>query len=265
MLRTRRLPAGVLRRTVLRPGLLRPRRLRPELLRRAVRRRLPARRRLVLHGTRRGAGSARPAGRLLHARARGWFLLRSLTGSVAAAMSVGPLAAAEFEQAFARHGRALWLLASAWVGRGEAADLVQEVARLAWERRERFEPGSDERAWLAQFVRHTGANWRRRRRPMPVAPEALQPEARGEPSFARHDADALGLPDELAHGLAGLPEAARASLLLHVVGGHTFAEIAPMLTLPENTVASHVRRARLALREALPAPRRNAAVTPRTP
>lgn len=172
-------------------------------------------------------------------------------------MSVGPLDARQFEQAFAQHGRTLWLLASAWVGRGDAADLVQEVARLAWERRRQFEPGSDVRAWLCQFVRHAGANWRRRRRPVPMAPETLPAEARADRGDDVHDVDALGLPDELARGLASLTETARASLLLHVVGGHTFPEIATMTNLPENTVASHVRRARMVLRESLSAPARS--------
>lgn len=65
------------------------------------------------------------------------------------------------------------------------------------------------------------------------------------------DADRWQLPDELARALQDLPESARASLLLHVVGGLPFAEIATMLDMPENTVTSLARRARLSLRAAL--------------
>lgn len=157
----------------------------------------------------------------------------------------------EFTAAFARDGRSLWVLAAAWVGRGEAADLVQETARIAWERRDRFEPGSDLLAWLAQIARHLGANWRRRRRPAPVSemPERAAPEP-GPPTLG-FDADGLGLSDEIAAGLAGLSEVARACLLLHVVMDLSFAEISTMLNIPENTAASHARRARVALREAL--------------
>ena len=166
----------------------------------------------------------------------------------------GPtLAADQFVQAFAQHGRALWVIASAWVGQAEAPDLVQEAARVAWERRDQFRAGSDLRAWLAQIVRHLGANWRRRKGPELRAPEAIDgfpAEPASVPTWP-FDADRHGLSDELARALRSLSEVARACLLLHVVLDHSFAEIAAMLDLPENTACSHARRAREALRAAL--------------
>ncbi|MFN3243763.1 MAG: RNA polymerase sigma factor [Planctomycetota bacterium] len=158
-----------------------------------------------------------------------------------------------FTQAFARNGRALWVIASAWVGRAEAEDLVQEVARVAWERRAQFCDGDDPGPWFATIARQLGANWRRRRRPEVRDNEAL-PEVVASTIAAADwpfDADRAGLSDELAAALSRLPEVARAALLLHVVLGHGFAEIARMLGTNENTAASHARRARLALREAL--------------
>lgn len=166
-------------------------------------------------------------------------------------MTAAPLGADEFAAAFARRGRALWLLAAAWVGRSDAQDLVQEVARIAWQKRAAFAAGSDLGAWLAQIVRHTGANWRRQRRPL-AGVDWAEPQARAEaPPVLAFDADRWQLPDELARALQALPESARASLLLHVVGELPFAEIATMLDMPENTVTSLARRARLALRAAL--------------
>ena len=168
-------------------------------------------------------------------------------------MSVAILGADEFTAAFARHGRTLWLLAAAWVGRADAQDLVQETARIAWQKRAAFVRGSDLAAWLAQIVRHTGANWRRKRRPA-AGTDFPEPFARVETPAPRPlDIDDCDLPDELANALATLPEVARASLLLHVVGDLSFAEIATMLDVPENTATSHARRARLALRAALTA------------
>lgn len=165
-------------------------------------------------------------------------------------MPAAPLGTDEFVHAFTAHGRTLWLLAAAWVGRGEAQDLVQEAARVGWQRREQFAAGTDVRAWLSQIVRHLGANWRRRQRPEARAdlpdPVASSPIA---PQWPFHTTDHLT--DELAAALATLPEVARACLLLHVVAEHTFAEIAAMLDVPANTIASHVRRARLQLRAAL--------------
>jgi RNA polymerase sigma-70 factor, ECF subfamily len=173
-------------------------------------------------------------------------------------MADGPPDADTFTMAFAQCGRALWVLASAWVGREDADDLVQETARVAWQRRAQLPPDQwtheqARRAWLAQIARHLGANWRRKRRavatpddelPMPTAPV---PPPTGWP----FDADRAGLSDELARALGALPEQARACLLLHVVVGLTFAEIAEMLEMPENTAMSHARRAREALRTAL--------------
>lgn len=175
-------------------------------------------------------------------------------------MPTSPFDADAFTAAFAQHGRTLWVLAAAWVGRAEADDLVQEVARVAWQVRERFEAGSDVRAWLAQIARHTGANWRRRRRPESRDPASMATafavaDPRAEPaSVWPFDADRHGLSDELAHALGGLLPTARACLLLHVVAELTHGAIGSMLELPANTVASHVRRAREALRVALSTP-----------
>jgi RNA polymerase sigma-70 factor (ECF subfamily) len=167
-------------------------------------------------------------------------------------MSDASLDADDFVAAFTRHGPALWLLAAAWVGRADAQDLVQEAARIAWQRREAFATGTDFAAWLAQIVRHTGANWRRKRRPQSVDPAALPELVAREVATEQLGAvDAERLPDEVAAALQALSEPARASLLLHVVGGLTFPEIASMLEIPVNTAMSHARRARLALRAAL--------------
>lgn len=169
-------------------------------------------------------------------------------------MSRTVLAADEFVQAFADHGRTLWLLAAAWVGREEANDLVQETARVAWQRRDRFAVGTDLRRWLSQIARNVGANWRRRPRPLlgdDASPEPLAP-APNAPTWPLHPD--VHLTDEVARALATLPETARECLLLNVVAEHTFAEIGAMLDLPANTVASHVRRARLQLRTALATP-----------
>ncbi len=162
------------------------------------------------------------------------------------------LSEAEFAAAFARHGRTLWVIAAAWVGRDDAMDLVQECARVAWQKRDRAVPGNDLRAWLAQIVRHLGANHRRQRRPIATDPVELAAVARPEPTWFEHlDVDALALDDRLAHALERLSEAQRAALLLHVVLGHSFAEVGELLGMPENTAASHARRARASLREQL--------------
>ena len=100
-------------------------------------------------------------------------------------------------------------------------------------------------------MRHVGANWRRKVRP--TATEAQpEPFARDSvPTLRLFDADRMGLSDEVAAALQSLPAPQRAALLLHVVGELSFAEIAEMLEVNENTATSHARRARVALRAAL--------------
>lgn len=159
-------------------------------------------------------------------------------------------------RAFETHGRALSAIASAWVGRVDVPDLLQEAARVAWQGRARFTPGSDLRAWLAQIIRHVGANWRRRQRPVTLVPvesaELVDPRGPAVSSPASgFDAESLGLPDDLARGLAGLSPTARECLLLHVVAGHTFIEIGEILGMSHNTAQSHARRARETLRASL--------------
>ena len=161
----------------------------------------------------------------------------------------------EFAEAFARNGRALWVIASAWVGRGEADDLVQEAARVAWQKRAQFSLGENAAPWLATITRQLGANWRRQRRPELCAPDALPESVKASIATAEwpFDVDRAGLSDDMAGALAQLPEVARACLLLNVVLGLTFSEVATMLDVPENTAMSHARRARLVMREALAA------------
>lgn len=172
-------------------------------------------------------------------------------------MAPASLDAEGFTAAFARHGRTLWVLASAWVGRADADDLVQETARVAWQRRATItSPDPAELGpWLASIARNLGANWRRKRRPDVVDPVDLDPvgAVATPPIGWPFDFDRAGLPDELARPLAALPEVARSCLLLSAVLGLGFAEIGRLLEIPENTAQSHARRARLALREAMTA------------
>lgn len=171
-------------------------------------------------------------------------------------MTMARLGAEEFTEAFTRHGPVLWLVAAAWVGRAEAPDLVQEAARVGWQRRAQFVPGTDVRRWLTQIVRNLGANWRRRRRSETWGEDRPEPVAPPHAAAAWPLSPEWHLSDEVARALVTLTEVARECLLLHVVADHTFAEVAAMLDVPANTVASHVRRARLQLQQALAEPRR---------
>lgn len=174
----------------------------------------------------------------------------------------------EFARGFSEHARLLWLVAAAHAPRGDAEDVLQEAALAALRRLDAFPPGGSFPAWMSQFVRFTAANARRVRKP--ADPAEAHPEAAARaplPAAAvstngRLDADRAGLDDELLSALETLAPDARAALLLRVVLDLPVAEVAAALGLPENTVASHVHRARQALRERLAPPRAAARPSP---
>lgn len=57
--------------------------------------------------------------------------------------------------------------------------------------------------------------------------------------------------DALAEAVAELPSAYRAVIALRYTGGLSYAEIAKILELPVNTIRTHLRRAKILLRERL--------------
>ncbi|TWU33249.1 sigma-70 family RNA polymerase sigma factor [Novipirellula artificiosorum] len=59
--------------------------------------------------------------------------------------------------------------------RAAAADILQDVSMLLWEKFDRFEPGTDFAAWGMSIARLTILNWRRRQQrvPLPLDDELL--------------------------------------------------------------------------------------------
>ena len=134
----------------------------------------------------------------------------------------------------------------------DAEDLVQETFLRAYRAIDRFQPGSNARAWLLTILQRvrTDAFRRRQRRPRTVeladegAEIAVPPE---------QDALASGYED-LERALAALPEAFRSAVVLRDLQDLSYAEIATALGIPVGTVMSRIHRGRALLREAL-APR----------
>lgn len=176
------------------------------------------------------------------------------------------LSRAEFAALFKEHARSLWLLSAGLVHvRSDADDVLQEATLQAVRRLAEFQPGSNFRAWVAQFVRFVAANQNRSRqrersRVDSAASAALAPgpaEPFGAPSAGaspspidRHGelTDAQEeFDDQVVRGLKTLDPVARACLLLRTVGGLSFREVAALLEIPEGTAMSHAFRARTVL------------------
>ena len=143
----------------------------------------------------------------------------------------------EFERSALPHLRSLLRFARRLSrSQPEAEDLVQETFLQAWRNFDRFETGTNVRAWLFRIL--LNAHLQRARKPRP------------EPAAVRTD-DSLVQRLELLQALDRLPEDHRTVLLLGVVEGFTIREIANILSIPPGTVMSRLSRARQSMREIL--------------
>jgi RNA polymerase sigma-70 factor (ECF subfamily) len=152
----------------------------------------------------------------------------------------------------------LWYIAAAILGdRTGAHDVVQEAATIAMGKLGEFDPSSNFTAWMGQIVRYVALNEarsRQRRRTAVTSPEAISPGSIVSAGGRHAVQDPPGVEqfdDHVAAVLMTLDETARTCLLLRVVRGLAYHEIAAALGIPEGTAMSHVHRSRMALRERL--------------
>lgn len=130
-------------------------------------------------------------------------------------------------------------------------DLFQEIFLKIHQSASRYRPNQPLRPWLISIVLNTVRNHRRsegRRwrflKHLPEEPDAHEP---GADEIAGHRAAVLWVESRIR----ALPDTQRQVLVLTTVKGLRMKEIAAMLNIPESTVKTHLRRARLALAEGL--------------
>ncbi|MBM2614201.1 RNA polymerase sigma factor [Actinoplanes sp. LDG1-06] len=132
------------------------------------------------------------------------------------------------------------------------ADVLQETYMSVWRAAASFtgdETQGSAVGWLWTIAAHRLVDaFRRRARhtqlpPVPLT-ETVMPAAEDEVMAAR-------VGQELEQALALLPAEAREVLRATVLDGFSIRETSVLLGVPENTVKSRIRRARIALREAL--------------
>jgi RNA polymerase sigma-70 factor (ECF subfamily) len=159
-----------------------------------------------------------------------------------------------FEAAVARHSPALREAARRLTGSiDEADDLVQDAVMRAWTFWDRFEPGSNARAWLHRILVNTFINaYRKQRRERELFRLAGQ-EAMREAHTATgvRNAQREGLSDEVGAALGALPAEFRAVVELVDLGDLSYREVASELSCPIGTVMSRLHRARKQLQELL--------------
>jgi len=144
--------------------------------------------------------------------------------------------------------------------RADAEDLVQETYLKAFRAADRFEPGTNLRAWLFTILHNTARNRVRDRARDTVAidSDAVDRAAALPPRGSWADAatpEALLMRDVLAPELQAamdqLPAAFREAVWLRDVEDFSYGEIAEMLSVPIGTVMSRISRGRHLLFERL--------------
>ncbi len=144
----------------------------------------------------------------------------------------------------------------------EAADVVQEAFMTGWREFGRFELGTNFRAWMFRILINMvyRSNKRTaRRREVDLTEKVADVYATLEREEAwsclldRPETLTDLLDERLARSLGLLGPNERQCLLLRLLEGFTYKEIAHLLGIPIGTVMSYVHRARIRLREELAA------------
>ena len=147
--------------------------------------------------------------------------------------------AQEFEAAALPHLNDLFRTATRLLGNSiEAEDIVQETYLLAWKWFDRFELGTNCRAWLFTIMFNAVRHYRRR---------CFDRRVTGETAEVLEET----LSSDVLSALKGIPPEFRAVVLLADVQEFSYKEIAEILRVPMGTVMSRLSRGRQLLRIAL--------------
>jgi len=132
----------------------------------------------------------------------------------------------------------------------DAEDLVQETYLKAFRAADRFEPGTNLRAWLFTILHNTARNRARdRARDTVMVDSEIIERAADTPHHGAADTpESLllrgTLAPELQAAIDELPDAFRQAVWLRDVEEFSYAEIAKMLNIPPGTVMSRISRGR---------------------
>jgi RNA polymerase sigma-70 factor, ECF subfamily len=147
----------------------------------------------------------------------------------------------------------------------DAEDLVQETYLKAFRAADRFEPGTNLKAWLFTILHNTALNRFRDRSRQPVVYDSETVDRAADASSNTRGARFAETPEtlllaetldpDLKAAVDALPDAFRQAVWLRDVEEFSYSEIARMLTIPVGTVMSRISRGRRLLFDRLTAAR----------
>jgi RNA polymerase sigma-70 factor, ECF subfamily len=132
--------------------------------------------------------------------------------------------------------------------REQASDLLQETYLKAFRFFDKFEPGTNAKAWLYRIMKNTFINDYRRTHRQPEIvefDEQISPYQMTEGMNDLRDKMESGMfDDEMAEAIASLPEKFKSVVVLRDIEDMPYDEIAAILSIPVGTVRSRLHRAR---------------------
>jgi RNA polymerase sigma-70 factor, ECF subfamily len=160
---------------------------------------------------------------------------------------------ADFQREAIPHMSAVYNFALRMTGdEDDADDLVQETYLKAFRFFDKFEKGTNCKAWLFRILKNSYINDYRKavREPNKVDYEDVQNfyenVKANEVDSKHYEQDAFSnlLDDEITKVMSSLPEDFRTVIILSDIEGFTYEEIADFVDIPVGTVRSRLHRAR---------------------
>jgi RNA polymerase sigma-70 factor, ECF subfamily len=138
--------------------------------------------------------------------------------------------------------------------RVEAEDLAQEAILRAWTFWDRFEPGTNGRAWMHRILFNTFVNgYRRKRRERVILGivRAVEGDRGAHVPAVPASGESSGIGDEVRAALDALPEDFRRVVVLVDLEDRSYRDAAHAIGCPIGTVMSRLHRARRAMKTRL--------------
>jgi RNA polymerase sigma-70 factor (ECF subfamily) len=144
----------------------------------------------------------------------------------------------------------------------DAEDLVQDTMLRAYRAFDRFEPGTNLKAWLFRIMTNAYINTyrKRQREPRRVSSDEVEDFDLYQ-ELKNHDPRFSATPEsivldslvdsDIVEAIEELPEQFRLAVVLSDIEGFTYAEMAEIMDVPIGTVMSRLHRGRKALQKRL--------------